>query len=103
MSTVPTDSVLRRHYEQMRRTARRVPTDSVLRRHYEQMQRAARSSAGPGPAFEPAAARREPQAAGRSAATSEPAASHPPPVAQEPAAGRPGGGFFGWIKRLFGG
>ena len=103
MSTVPTDSVLRRHYGQMRQAGLLTPTDSVLRRHYEQMQRAARSSAGPGPAFAPAAARREPQAAGRSAATPEPAASRPPPVAQEPAADRPDGGFFGWLKRLFGG
>ena len=97
MNTVPTDSVLRRHYEQMQRAARLTPTDSVLRRHYEQMQRAARSSVGPGPATgpaEPAAPRREPQAA------SPPVA---PAATSEPAADRPDGGFFGWLKRLFGG
>ena len=90
MSTVPTDSVLRRHYEQMQHAASLVPTDSVLRRHYEQMEQAARSGVGSGPAAEPA----------------QPAA--PPP--ETPAASRPappapaeGGGFLGWLKRVFGG
>ena len=93
MSTVPTDSVLRRHYEQMQQVARSVPTDSVLRRHYEQMEQAARSGAGtdraPGPA-EPASPPREP-----------PAATRPAPA--PPAAASQGGGFLGWLKRLFGG
>lgn len=97
MSTVPTDSVLYRHYEQMQQAARLTPTDSVLRRHHEQMQRAARSIVAPAPASrpaEPAAPRREPQAASRPVA---------PVATSEPAADPPGGGFFGWLKRLFGG
>ena len=101
MSTVPTDSVLRRHYEQMQEAARLVPTDSVLRRHYEQMQEAARSSVAAVAAPEPAApAAPEPPAASRPAAAPEPAPS-PPPSA--PAAPGQGGGFLGWLKRLFGG
>ena len=88
MSTAPTDSVLRRHYEQMQEAARLVPTDSVLRRHYEQMQEAARSSAAAVPA----------PAASRPAAAPEPAPSPPAPAAPSQ-----GGGFFGWLRRLFGG
>ena len=94
MGTVPTDSTLRRHYEQMQHAARLVPTDSVLRRHYGQMRQAARSSTGSSPApkpVEPAAPPGEPSPTGRPAPAPEPAAS-----------GR-GGGFFGWLKRLFGG
>ena len=87
MSTAPTDSVLRRHYEQMQEAARLVPTDSVLRRHYEQMQEAARSSAAAVSAPEPAA----------------PAAPEPAPSPPASAAPSQGGGFFGWLKRLFGG
>ena len=86
MSTVPTDSVLRRHHEQMQAARSSVPTDSVLRRHYEQMQQAARSSGGSSRAPEPAA----------------PAASRPA-AAPEPAVSSQGGGFLGWLKRLFGG
>ena len=127
MSSVPTDSVLRRHYEQMRQAARAVPTDSVLRRHHDQMQQAARlgaeSSRAPEPvertpASEPAkpsspapeavesvspahepveSASREPSPASRPAETPEPAPSAPAAAAQG------GGGFIGWLKRLFGG
>ena len=105
MSTVPTDSVLRRHYEQMQQVTRSAPTDSVLRRHYEQMEQAARSSAGmdrvPEPA-EPASPPREPPAVTRPAPAPEPAASHSAP-APPPAVASQSGGFFGWLKRLFGG
>ena len=96
MSTVPTDSVLRRHYEQMQAARASIPTDSVLRRHYEQMQQAARSSIGSGRAPEPAA----PASPRREQPT--PAASRPA-AAPEPAASSQGGGFLGWLKRLFGG
>ena len=113
MSTAPTDSVLRRHHEQMRETARLVPTDSVLRRHYGQMQQAARSGAegvsAPAPA-EPAACSRaaarpeppEPPPAPESPPASRPAQA-PAPAASQPASPEGGGGFFGWLKRLFGG
>ena len=105
MSTVPTDSVLRRHHEQMQRAARLVPTDSVLRRHYEQMRQAARASAGSGRTPEPAepvSPPDRPPPASRPAPAPEPAVSRPAP-APEPAATGQGGGFFGWLKRLFGG
>ena len=104
MSKVPTDSVLRRHYEQMQQAARDVPTDSVLRRHHEQMQQAARSSAGPARApepAEPASTPPEPPASQPEPAPApEPAPSRPAPA---PAASGQGGGFLGWLKRLFGG
>ena len=104
MSKVPTDSVLRRHYEQMQQAARDVPTDSVLRRHHEQMQQAARSSAGPARApkpAEPASTPPEPPASQPEPTPApEPAASRPAPA---PAASGQGGGFLGWLKRLFGG
>ena len=96
MSTVPTDSVLRRHHEQMQAARASVPTDSVLRRHYEQMQQAARSSGGSSRAPEPAA----PASPRREQPT--PAASRPA-AAPEPAASSQGGGVLGWLKRLFGG
>ena len=100
MSKVPTDSVLRRHFEQMQQAARDVPTDSVLRRHHEQMQQAARSSAEPDKAPEPAEPASKPP---------EPPASQPEPApAPQPTSGVPadssqGGGFLGWLRRLFGG
>ena len=103
MSTAPTDSVLRRHHEQMHRATRLAPTDSVLRRHHEQMRQAARSGIGPDPTprpAEPAAPPGEPPPASRPAP--EPAASRPAP-APEPTTTSQGGGFFGWLKRLFGG
>ena len=100
MSTVPTDSVLRRHYEQMQRAAL-VPTDSVLRRHYEQMQQAARSGIEAGRAPEPVESASPPRRAASRPAP-EPTASRPAPVSEPVATGQ-GGGFFGWIKRLFGG
>ena len=104
MSKVPTDSVLRRHHEQMQRAARDVPTDSVLRRHYEQMQQAAGSNADGDRAEEPvkpAATPPEPPA-GRPEPTPapQPAATAP---ATAPATSDQGGGFLGWLKRLFGG
>ena len=98
MSTVPTDSILRRHYEQMQHAASLVPTDSVLRRHYEQMEQAARSRVGSGPAAEPA----QPAAPPPETPPETPAASRPAPR-PEPAAPAEGGGFLGWLKRLFGG
>ena len=78
----------------------KVPTDSVLRRHYEQMQQAAGSSADADRAEEPAQPAATPP---------EPPASRPEPApAPQPTAGAPadasrGGGFLGWLKRLFGG
>ena len=99
MSTVPSDSVLRRHHEQMQRAARLVPTDSVLRRHYEQMQQAARPKIGSSPATAPA----EPPAPPPEAAVPEPR-SAPVRAASKPETGDAGGGgLFGWLKRLFGG
>ena len=100
MNTAPTDSVLRRHYEQMREAACPVPTDSVLRRHYEQMREAARSGVTEARAPEPAALAPEPPIASRPAAAPEPAPGRSVP---EPAASGQSGGFFGWLKRLFGG
>ena len=101
MSPAPTDSVLRRHHEQMHWADPLAPTDSVLRRHHEQMLQAARPNAGPDrpPGLvEPTS---PPTPAGDPAP--EPAAGRPAPAAApEPATGH-GGGFFGWIKRLFGG
>ena len=102
---IPTDSVLRRHYEQMRQAARLVPTDSVLRRHYEQMQQAARSGVGSSRTSEPvkpaAPPREPPPVAKQPSAAPEPAVGRRP--APEPVAARQGGGFLGWLKRLFGG
>ena len=66
-----------------------VPTDSVLRRHHEQMRQAARPSADPGHVPGPA----EP--------ASPPTPDGDPAPAPEPSTGQ-GGGFFGWLKRLFG-
>ena len=63
-----------------------VPTDSVLRRHYEQMQQAARSSGG----------------SSRAPEQPTPAVSRPT-ATPESAASSQGGGFLGWLKRLFGG
>ena len=103
MSTVPTDSVLRRHHEQMQEAARLVPTDSVLRRHYEQMLQAGTSRAARAGSEDAAAPAQS--ASGvvepRSAPAREPVTARPAP---EPAASQSqGGGFFGWLKRLFGG
>ena len=66
------------------------PEDSILRRHYEQARNAPAPSrptpsAGPSPASGPAPS---------PAAASSPAAS---------SSDSGGGGFFGWLKRLFGG
>ena len=98
MSKVPTDSVLRRHHEQMQRAARDVPTDSVLRRHYEQMQQAAGANGGGGRAEEPAQPGRHATRAGRPEPTPAPR-----PAATAPATSDQGGGFLGWLRRLFGG
>ena len=95
MGTVPTDSTLRRHYEQMQHAARLVPTDSVLRRHYGQMRQAASveyrlESRSP--------SRRSPlhlQASRRPPAARRPLRNPPPPIEEAD--------FFGWLKRLFGG
>ena len=120
MSTVPTDSVLRRHYEQMQSAARFLPTDSVLRRHHDQMRQAARSEAEPNrvpepvertPAPEPAKpASAAPEAVDSVSPAHEPAEpASPEPAASQPAPSAPavsaqgGGGFIGWLKRLFGG
>ena len=100
MGKVPTDSVLRRHHEQMQRAARDVPTDSVLRRHYEQMQQAAGANADGDRAEEPAQpAATPPEPAGRP----EPTPAPQPAAAAAPATSSQGGGFLGWLKRLFGG
>ena len=99
MGKVPTDSVLRRHHEQMQRVARDVPTDSVLRRHYEQMQQAAGANADGDRAEEPAQpTATPPEPAGRPEPTPAPR-----PAATAPATSDQGGGFLGWLKRLFGG
>lgn len=107
MSTAPTDSVLRRHHEQMHRAVRMAPTDSVLRRHHEQMRQAARSGIGSDHAHrpaEPAAPPGEPPPASRPAPAPESVTSRPAPApAPEPTTTSRGGGFFGWLKRLFGG
>ena len=78
----------------------KVPTDSVLRRHHEQMQQAAGSNADGDRAEEPtrpAATPPEPPA-GRPEPTPAPR-----PAATAPATSDQGGGFLGWLKRLFGG
>lgn len=85
----PEDSTLRRHYEsaaEFRRQARlaQPPTDSVLRRHYEQLKGAASATSG-------------------SAAPATGAAAAPQSDSTESVAGsETSGGFFGWLKRLFG-
>ena len=121
MSTVPTDSVLRRHYEQLRLAAGAVPTDSVLRRHHEQMRRAVRPETGPSRAPEPTERVPVPAPEAAEPASTAPEAAVPasaePPSASRPAAtpepttsratsadsAQGGGGFVGWLKRLFGG
>ena len=106
MSTAPTDSVLRRHHEQMQEAARLVPTDSVLRRHYEQMQEAARpgvAASRTGEPAAPAAAAPETPTDSRSAAAPQPAPGRPAPASRPAVPEQGGGGFFGWLKRLFGG
>ncbi|MCB1906628.1 MAG: hypothetical protein KDH15_04605 [Rhodocyclaceae bacterium] len=102
---LPEDSVLRRHAETERnRQLGLPPTDSVLKRHYAQLRQmaAAAGSASPAkPALQPAA---KAAATPRAAATPAAAASAAPPRA-EPAATRPapsGGGLLGWLKRLLG-
>ena len=101
MSTVPTDSILRRHFEQMHQAGDAgAPEDSILRRHHEQMRLAA-SAPAPKPASPPPREQAAPAAASRPAAAPEPAAR--PAAAPAPASGNQGGGFFGWLKRLFGG
>ena len=112
MSSVPTDSVLLRHYEQMRQAVRAVPADSVLRRHHDQMQQAARLEADSSRAPEPVERTPAPEAATPASpapTAAEPASPEPPPAARPadtpaPAASaQGGGGFIGWLKRLFGG
>lgn len=85
----PEDSTLRRHYASaaaFRSQARLAepPTDSMLRRHYEQLRGAA--SAAPAGADPVAGASPVPQRQSAEAA----------------AGSVPGGGFFGWLKGLFG-
>jgi hypothetical protein len=112
MSSVPTDSVLRRHHEQMRQAARSVPTDSVLRRHHDQVQQAARLEAESSRAAEPAERTPAPEAAAPASPApeaAEPASPEPQPAARPADTPAPavsaqgGGGFMGWLKRLFGG
>ena len=112
MSSVPTDSVLRRHYDQMRQAARAVPTDSVLRRHHDQMQQAARLVVESSRVPEPMERTPAPEAATSASpapAAAEPASPEPQPVARPADTPAPavsaqgGGGFIGWLKRLFGG
>ena len=112
MNPVPTDSVLRRHYEQTWQAARAVPTDSVLRRHHDQMQQAVRLEAESSRA--PESAERTPAPEAATPASPAPEAAEPAPLEPQPAT-RPadtpapavsaqgGGGFIGWLKRLFGG
>lgn len=105
MSTAPTDSVLRRHHAQMQEAARLVPTDSVLRRHYEQMQEAARpgvAASRTGESAAPAATPEPPTDSG-SAPAPEPTSGRLAPASRPAAPDQGGGGFFGWLKRLFGG
>ena len=61
--------------------ADKMPEDSTTRRHYETHLKMSGSSGGKAPS---------PQAAPRPTSSSAPAA-------------KPGGGFMGWLKRLFGG
>jgi hypothetical protein len=113
---LPGDSVLRRHaLTERHRSLGLPPTDSVLRRHYEQLMGVAGGSepapavATPGAAT-PAAAPARPAAAASSApaspASSSPASSSP--ASSSPASSIPapqaagGGGFFGWLRRLLG-
>lgn len=115
-SGIPQDSVLRRHYVQQAlgsilATMPPRPTDSVLRRHFDATVRTrlidlvgadaaaivlgdgAAVKAAPAPTTSPAA----PRGAPRSAAPS------PRAAAGSSRSSGQGGGFFGWLKRLFGG
>lgn len=112
MNSVPTDSVLRRHYEQTWQATRAVPTDSVLRRHHDQMRQAARPEAESSRAPESAERTPVPEPAGPASPApeaAEPAPPEPQPAARPadtpaPAVSAQGGGdFIGWLKRLFGG
>ena len=77
----------------------KVPTDSVLRRHYEQMQQAAGSSVDSDGAQEPT----EPAATPPETPASRPEPTPAPPPAADASAASNQGGFLGWLKRLFGG
>ncbi len=87
MKNYPEDSVLRRHFESaaaLKRQAwlQRPPSDSVLRRHYEQWKTPQRRP-------------RANQPASRSETR--------PNVASAPAEQPGKGGFFAWLRGLFGG
>ena len=101
---------MRRHYEsgiryQVMDGLGPRPTDSVLMRHYDALVDAAVAERIGGAA--PAAASRAPSpAAARpapaSASPAAPAAAAPAAAASSSSSGD-GGGFLGWLKRLFGG
>ncbi len=111
---LPQDSVLRRHaMTERNRVLGLPPTDSVLKRHFAQLQAASASA----PAAMPRAAAPVARAASAPAPKAAPApaakaAAQPAPAARPAPAPAPaaapaqvpsgGGGFLGWLKRLFG-
>ena len=103
MSTVPTDSVLRRHYEQMRPAARLGAESSRAPEPATPAPPAPEAVESVSPAIEPAqpVSPEAPPASGP-AETPDPAPSRPAPSAPADSPQR-GGGFIGWLRRLFGG
>lgn len=92
-ASYPEDSTLRRHFESAQRfRADEPPSDSVLRRHYNQRRQAFIDSITSKPAAQKPAARRT---------TAPPPQKQP---TQQPVCESHGdnGGFFAWLKRLFG-
>jgi hypothetical protein len=87
----PEDSTLRRHYESAAAFKREAwlsepPADSVLKRHYEQLHGISTTESTSS----------KPSSQSQSQSQSQSAESNQVPP--EPASG---GGFFGWLKRLF--
>jgi ribonuclease E len=113
--TQPTHSVLRRHATTERnRVLGLPPSDSVLRRHYEQLLSVAAQPQAPtaalpqafaAPTRATAASAQMPAARPVQAAAAAPATAPVTAPAQAPApaaAAAAGGGLFGWLRRLLG-
>lgn len=107
-SRIPEDSVLKRHHvaselgDILARMPRR-PSDSVLRRHFDcSVQQALTAAVG-----SDAAALLLGGGGSTTVASGAPASPAPAPAPTSGSAGaegpKGGGGFFGWLKRLFGG
>lgn len=98
---LPTDSVLLRHaLTEHNRILGLPPSDSVLKRHYEQL----RSTRQPAAAVAPkpaVAATPRPAAAAAPRQTLAAVPASASPASQAPQASR--GGLMGWLRRLLGG